>query len=184
MLLPRLRPGDLAVLDHLDMDRATAQALVDAGVAAVVNAAPMISGRYPNLGPEVLAEAGVLLVDGIGADRAWPRSTTARRSGSTTATVYVDDEAGRRAAARSTPTPSAPRWPRPARGLATQLETFTHNSTEFLRREQDLLLHGRGVPAAGHPDRRPAGGRGRAAATTTPPSSPRSGPSCASSSRS
>ena len=41
LLLPRLRPGDIAVLDHLDLDRATAQALVDAGVAAVVNAAPM-----------------------------------------------------------------------------------------------------------------------------------------------
>src|SRR3954470_594247 len=58
VLLPRLRPGDVAVLDHLDMDRATAQGLVDAGVAAVVNASPMISGRYPNLGPEVLASAG------------------------------------------------------------------------------------------------------------------------------
>lgn len=51
VLLSRLRPGDLAVIDHLDLDRATAQALVDAGVVAVVNAAPMISGRYPNLGP-------------------------------------------------------------------------------------------------------------------------------------
>ncbi len=63
---PGCRPGDIAVLDHLDLDRATAQALVDADVAAVVNAAPMISGRFPNLGPQVLADAGVLVVDGIG----------------------------------------------------------------------------------------------------------------------
>src|SRR5690349_17548509 len=62
-LLPRLQPGDIAVVDHLDMDRATAQALVDRGVSAVVNASPAISGRYPNLGPELLAEAGVLLLD-------------------------------------------------------------------------------------------------------------------------
>ena len=48
VLLPRLRPGDIAVLDHLDMDRATAQALVDAGVSAVLNAAPMISGGAPS----------------------------------------------------------------------------------------------------------------------------------------
>ena len=47
------------------MDRATAQALVDSGVAAVVNASPMISGRYANLGPEVLAQAGVLLLDRV-----------------------------------------------------------------------------------------------------------------------
>ena len=51
----RLRPGDIAVIDHLDLDRATAEALVDCGVAAVVNASPFISGRYPNLGPELLA---------------------------------------------------------------------------------------------------------------------------------
>src|SRR3954463_13240719 len=65
VLLPRLRPGDVAVVDHLDMDRATAQALVDAGVSAVVNAAPMISGRLPNLGPQVLAEAGILVLDHV-----------------------------------------------------------------------------------------------------------------------
>src|SRR4051812_12208673 len=63
-LLPRLRPGDIAVVDHVDLDRATAQALVDAGVVAVVNAAPMISGRYPNLGPQVLVDGGVLVIDG------------------------------------------------------------------------------------------------------------------------
>src|SRR5918994_2978177 len=61
-LLGRLRVGDIAVIDHLDMDRDTAQALVDAGVVAVVNAGPLISGRYPNLGPERLVEAGGLLL--------------------------------------------------------------------------------------------------------------------------
>ncbi len=65
-VLPLLEPGDIAVIDHVDLDRETATALVEAGVRAVVNAAPMISGRYANLGPEELAEAGVLLVDGIG----------------------------------------------------------------------------------------------------------------------
>src|SRR6476469_10129964 len=66
-LLGRLHAGDVAVLDHLDMDRQTAQALVDAGVVAVVNAGPMISGRYPNLGPELLVAAGVVVVDQAGA---------------------------------------------------------------------------------------------------------------------
>ena len=65
-LLPLLQPGDIAVIDHVDLDRDTATALVDAGVVAVVNAAPMISGRYANLGPEVLAEAGVLMLDQVG----------------------------------------------------------------------------------------------------------------------
>ena len=44
-VLGRLHAGDVAVLDHLDMDRASAQALVDAGGVALVNASPMITGR-------------------------------------------------------------------------------------------------------------------------------------------
>src|SRR6478609_133696 len=66
-LLPRLRPGDVAVIDHVDLDRGTAQALVDAGVVAVIDAAATISGRYPNLGPQTLAAAGIVILDGVGA---------------------------------------------------------------------------------------------------------------------
>lgn len=144
VLLSRLRPGDLAVIDHLDLDRASAQALVDAGVVAVLNASPMISGRYPNLGPEVLAEAGLLVVDGIGV-----AGLTAIKDGERVrvheGAVYVGDvqvAAGREVDA----TTVAAEMAEARLGLVTQLETFTHNSTEFLRREQDLLLHGRGLP--------------------------------------
>ena len=65
-LLRRLRRGDIAVLDQLDLDRATADALVAAGVAVVVNASPSISGRFPNLGPEILVDAGIGLIDAVG----------------------------------------------------------------------------------------------------------------------
>src|SRR4051794_10359274 len=67
-LIARLRPGDIAIIDHQDMDRTTAQALVDAEVAAVLNAAPMISGRYPNLGPDVLIQAGIPVFDTFGGE--------------------------------------------------------------------------------------------------------------------
>ena len=67
-LTKRLRPGDIAVIDHVDIDRVSADALVGTRVAAVVNAAPSISGRYPNLGPEILTAAGIPLVDGVGKD--------------------------------------------------------------------------------------------------------------------
>jgi len=142
VLLPRLRPGDIAVIDHLDMDRSTAQGLVDAGVAAVVNVSPMISGRYPNLGPEVLTGAGIPVLDRV-------EGTDAIEDGST---VRVHDEVvyagetpiamGREVDGRVIEEEMAD-----ARlGLVTQLETLTHNSAEFLRREQDLLLHGLGLP--------------------------------------
>jgi uncharacterized membrane-anchored protein len=146
-LLPRLRAGDVAVLDHVDMDRATAQALAAADVAAVVNVSPMISGRYPNLGPQVLADAGVLLVDRVGSE-ALTAIGDGRQVRVHDGTVYVDGAAvasGRHLDADAVATElEAARS-----GLVTQLASFTHNSTEFLRREQDLLLHGRGVPRIG-----------------------------------
>src|SRR6202045_3293164 len=67
-LLRRVCPGDIVVLDILDLDRITADALVEADIAAVVNASPSVSGRYPNLGPEVLVNNGVTLIDETGPD--------------------------------------------------------------------------------------------------------------------
>src|SRR5881409_3268596 len=67
-LVGRLRPGEIAVIDHVDLDRVAADSLVAAGVAAVLNAKPSVSGRYPNLGPEVLIKAGIPLVDDLGDD--------------------------------------------------------------------------------------------------------------------
>src|SRR5258706_3800692 len=65
-LVGRLRPGDIAVIDHVDLDRVAADSLAAAGVAAVLNAKPSVSGRYPNLGPEGLIKAGSPLVADLG----------------------------------------------------------------------------------------------------------------------
>ena len=65
-LTKRLHPGDIAIIDHVDLDRVAAESLLERGVAAVVNAAMSISGRYPNLGPEILVAAGVPLIDDAG----------------------------------------------------------------------------------------------------------------------
>ncbi len=62
-LVKRLRPGDIAVIDHADLDRIAAEDLVAAGVRAVVNVAPFSTDRYPNAGPLLLARAGVRLVE-------------------------------------------------------------------------------------------------------------------------
>jgi uncharacterized membrane-anchored protein len=62
-LVKRLRPGEVAVIDHVDIDRIAAEELIEAGVVAVLNAAPSSSGRYPNAGPLMLARAGVALLD-------------------------------------------------------------------------------------------------------------------------
>src|SRR5450755_3121015 len=67
-LTKRLAPGDIAIIDHADLDRVSAASLIRRQVSAVVNVAPSISGRYPNLGPQLLLEAGIPLVDDVGPD--------------------------------------------------------------------------------------------------------------------
>ena len=66
-LVKRLKPGDIAIIDHVDLDRVSAEDLIATGVRAVVNAAPSTSGGYPNMGPLLLVQAGVHLVDAPGA---------------------------------------------------------------------------------------------------------------------
>lgn len=65
-LVKRLKPGDIAFIDHENIDRVTAETLVDSRVDVIVNAAKSISGRYPNLGPIILADAGIYLLDNVG----------------------------------------------------------------------------------------------------------------------
>src|SRR4029453_19197250 len=92
-LVGRLRPGDIAVIDHVDLDRVAADSLVAVGVVAVLNAKPSVSGRYPNLGPEVLIQAGIPLVDDLGEGifQQLREGDRVRIEGST---VYVGDEPG------------------------------------------------------------------------------------------
>lgn len=67
-LTKRLDPGDVAVINHTDIDRVAADSLVAARPRAVLNAAKSISGRYPNLGPGILVDAGITLIDDLGPD--------------------------------------------------------------------------------------------------------------------
>jgi uncharacterized membrane-anchored protein len=62
-LTKRLQPGDVAVIDHRDLDRVSAEELVDSGVRVVVNCSPSQTGRFPNPGPLLLVRGGVHLVD-------------------------------------------------------------------------------------------------------------------------
>lgn len=142
--LTRLRAGDVAVLNHVDLDAATAEALVSRRVAAVVNAAPSTSGRYPNLGPGVLVAAGVPLVDGVGED-VFAELPDGKR-------VRVDADAlwlGERCVARGTRQDAesvAATAELAGAGLAAQLADLAENATGFLLAERDLLLEGAGLP--------------------------------------
>jgi uncharacterized membrane-anchored protein len=139
----RLRPGDIAVIDQMDLDRASAEALVAARPAAVLNASRSISGRYPNLGPQTLVAAGVPLIDDLGPDVLSVQDGHALRV--TAGAVYDDDtllaEGDAQTAESVADAMSAARA-----GLATQLQAFALNGMAYLRDEQALLLEGEGVP--------------------------------------
>src|SRR5581483_6144706 len=66
-LVHRLGEGDVAVVDHPDLDRVSAEELLETGVRVVVNVAPSLSGRFPNPGPLLLVRGGVTLIDAPGA---------------------------------------------------------------------------------------------------------------------
>jgi uncharacterized membrane-anchored protein len=63
LLVKKLRPGDIAIIDHKDLDRVSAEDLIAAGAVAVLNCRPSSTGSYPNMGPLLLVQAGVHLVD-------------------------------------------------------------------------------------------------------------------------
>ncbi len=143
-LTKRLRVGDVAIIDHADLDRVAAESLVESGVAAVVNAATSISGRYPNLGPEILVEAGIPLIDDAGGAVLVDvhEGDVVRIDGEG---VYVGDRIVAKGTLQTAETVQAAMADARA-GLAVQLEAFAANTMEFLRRERDLLLDGVGVP--------------------------------------
>ena len=143
-LLRRIGPGDIAVLDVLDLDRVTADALVDAGVAGVVNASPSISGRYPNLGPEVLVANNIVLIDNVG-----PEVFKKVKDGSKvrlySSGVYSGDRRLVHGVER-TDEEIADLMHDAKTGLVAHLEAFAGNTIEFIRSESPLLIDGIGIP--------------------------------------
>jgi uncharacterized membrane-anchored protein len=143
-LVGRLNAGDIAIIDHVDLDRVAAQALVSAKVAAVVNAQPSISGRYPNLGPDLIVASGIPLVDNVGGEifAAVKEGTKIRVQGEA---VYLGDQV----VATGTPQDAesiAALMGEAKVGLSAQLEAFAVNTSEYMSRERELLLDGVGVP--------------------------------------
>ena len=143
-LTKRLKSGDIAVIDHQDIDRVSAEALLACKPVAVINAASSITGRYPNLGPEILVDAGVPLVDSVGKDvmLELKDGQGARLDGDT---LYVGDVVVAKGTLFDHDIVDAAMTEARA-GLAVQLEAFAANTMEYLRRERELLLDGVGVP--------------------------------------
>lgn len=143
-LAGRLNPGDVAIIDHVDLDRATAETLLAAKPAVIVNAQPCISGRYPNLGPQLIVSQGVVLLDNVGGEvfAAVKEGAKVRVDGDT---LYLGETALVTGTAQDVDTVEALMVEAKA-GLTSQLEAFAVNTGEFMTRERRMLLEGEGIP--------------------------------------
>lgn len=143
-LIRRIRPGEVAVIDHEDLDRIAAEGLIAARVAAVVNAAPSASGRYPNVGPLLVVGAGIPLVDSCG-----PETLERIEDGADLAVVggalWVDGAAvlqGRRQTSASLEAVIDGA----RRAMGEELERFAENTLSYLQREAHLLTDDPDIP--------------------------------------
>ena len=136
-LVNRLEPGDVAVIDHLDIDAVAAESLVAAQPAAVLNVAASSSGRYPNEGPLLLLRAGIPLVDSLGpevmsqvseGDRVTVDGDIVRCDGAVVATGTRQDEASIQAIHE-----------RSRETLGVELNRFVENTVEYLEHNTDLI---------------------------------------------
>jgi uncharacterized membrane-anchored protein len=143
-LTRRLQPGDIAIIDHADLDRVSAESLLNCQVAAVVNAAPSMSGRYPNLGPQLLVEAGVPLIDDVGSD-VFEKVREGRLVRLDGDTLYLGDTVAAKGAVQTADSVAATMIKAKA-GLAEQIRSFTANTVEYISRDFEELIDGIRVP--------------------------------------
>ena len=136
-LILRLQPGEIAVIDHEDIDRVAAEGLILAKAGGVVNAARSSTGRYPNLGPLLLAAAGIPMVDDVG-----PAVFAQVREGQI---LEIDGTEVRRDATvvatgvRHTLESLEAQLETARQSIGDELERFAENTLEYLRRERHLL---------------------------------------------
>ena len=137
LLVRHLRRGEIAILEHRDLDRVSAEELIAAGVVAVLNCAPSSSGTYPNLGPQLLTDAGIHLVDlpddylfdaVDNGDKLTVRGGEVRRGDDVVAHGHVLDRARVRADTEQR-----------KREIGEALERFVENTIAHMREERELL---------------------------------------------
>ncbi|MFV0632652.1 putative cytokinetic ring protein SteA [Demequina sp.] len=145
-LARRLRPGDIAVIDVLDLDQKAAESLAARQPAAVINVRSSMSGRFPTGGPRVLLDAGVVLIDDAGSGiQGCADGAEAQIEG---ATVIVDGTAvaeGMRVDGEAL----AGLTDAASEGMRVQLATFSANALDHVEREADIILDGAGLPDVG-----------------------------------
>jgi uncharacterized membrane-anchored protein len=143
-LAKRLQPGEIAVINHQDIDRVAAESLIDAGAAGIVNAALSITGRYPNAGPLLIAQAGIPILDGVGADvldRVLEGQVVKVEGDRLLADDVLVANGTRQTERTITDVLEVARS-----SLGAELEQFAENTLEYIRKEGHLLVDQPDIP--------------------------------------
>jgi uncharacterized membrane-anchored protein len=143
-LTRRLRPGDIAIIDHADLDRVSAEALLTCQVAAVINVAPSMTGRYPNLGPQLLVEAGVPLVDDVGPE-VFDKVGEGKQVRLEGDTLYLGEAVAAKGTIQTADSVATAMIKAKA-GMAAQIRAFMSNTVEYINRDFEELIDGIRVP--------------------------------------
>jgi uncharacterized membrane-anchored protein len=143
-LTRRLRPGDIAIIDHADLDRVSAESLVSCEVLAVVNAAPSMTGRYPNLGPQLLVDAGIPLIDDVGPD-VFEKVREGRMVRLDGDTLYLGETVVAKGIEQTAELVTGEMTKAKAE-LAAQIRSFMANTVEYISRDFEELIDGIRVP--------------------------------------
>jgi uncharacterized membrane-anchored protein len=143
-LVKRLGPDDIAIIDHRDIDRVSAEELLESRVRVVVNVAPSATGRYPNVGPLTLVRGGVRLIDCPDAEL-FEEVKEGESLVVRGASLYRNGT--RLAAGRALSADELQRALADQRGRVTEaLETFAENTLRHLREESKVLSEGVQLP--------------------------------------
>jgi uncharacterized membrane-anchored protein len=143
-LTKALQPGQIAVINHADLDRVAAEGLVEARIAGVINVADSITGRYPNVGPLLLVAAGIALLDGVGPE-AFERIVDGGVVTIDEDAVCINGDTVCRGNRQTIATLEA-RVQVAKETIGVELTRFAENTLEYMRAEQFLLLDSPEVP--------------------------------------
>lgn len=143
-LVKRIRVGDIALIDHADVDKVTAESLIETGVEVVVNADSFSTGKYPNIGPLILCTAGIHLIDNVGS-QVFEKVREGEKIVIEDEQIYSNGDlvaSGEVLVMLDLQT----KLEEAKKSIGYELENFALNTIEHIQKEKELLFEGTEIP--------------------------------------
>lgn len=143
-LIKRLQPGDIAIINHEDIDEVGANGLTSCKVKAVINAAKSITGRYPNPGPGIILDANIPIIDDVG-EQIMSYAEGSRVTITDNGEIYIDDMLVAKGELLSSDKVKV-QMEAARKNMENSLDTFINNTLEYAKKEKYLIMGGVEIP--------------------------------------